>query len=384
MNNVRTVQPVTELAIQLTERCNLACTYCYEGVHDKHAPVTDIATAEKAIEWFLQNASGEKKDLTILFWGGEPLLAIDQIEKLLTYAKAEAKTLGKSVKFAATTNGTILSDRTLEILEAGPVHLMVSFDGPKNTHDRHRIYPNGLGSFGVIRKRIPRLLEVFPETAAKITFTGDTVSELSESLVDLAAMGFRTITFAPVMTTLNNGSQFQELETQLSHLSDFWIEALKSDNGLRILPFEWNLRKYLSGHCPPCGAGKQLIGVGTDGTIYPCQRFMGDKEIRDDFVLGNIFDDTYDPGWFAMRQSRHRNSDRPDSDPRKPWWTNDACPACDAKCSKQNVSVIDSRREYNRIIMSVSASIHERMKERLNLNYKEFVLLVSGPVDGAI
>ena len=76
-----------QLILRLTNRCNLACRYCYaacDGLNgDSGGSDMTFETARKAIDLFAQ--PGDR--LRIQFTGGEPLLCVDLMAEIFDYVK---------------------------------------------------------------------------------------------------------------------------------------------------------------------------------------------------------------------------------------------------------------------------------------------------------
>ena len=98
--------PLTTLVLNVTNKCNLACTYCYEYGEDKIVDTTcDPApaymseeTARKSVD-FMFEQSGELPVAHLTFFGGETLLNFKVLKKTAAYARERAKELGKDVDF---------------------------------------------------------------------------------------------------------------------------------------------------------------------------------------------------------------------------------------------------------------------------------------------
>jgi uncharacterized protein len=83
------------LALNLTNNCNLGCEYCYarQGKYDNPGEVMSFETARNSVDLLINsvhNNNGSK--LTIGFFGGEPLLEFDLIEKIVAYDSPPAVT----------------------------------------------------------------------------------------------------------------------------------------------------------------------------------------------------------------------------------------------------------------------------------------------------
>ena len=183
------------LVLGLTERCNMGCRYCcYSGnfagqrTHSGKTMRWDVA--EKAISFFIENDQVDDINCPITFYGGEPLIEFDLLKRCVEYAETKAKELGKQIRFAITTNGTLLDDEVTDYLVAHHFLIMVSIDGAAASHDRYRVFPDGSGSFDLIDRNVRRFAARYPEYIARgfnMTLAPpldlDAASALAEELV---------------------------------------------------------------------------------------------------------------------------------------------------------------------------------------------------------
>ena len=156
------------LILGITEKCNLNCSYCcYSGhfvgqrTHSQRSMSWE--TAQQAIKYYIEHDQAGDGSCPISFYGGEPLLEFPLIKKCVDYATEKAKELGKTPRFAISTNGTLLSDEVCDYLVEHEFLVMVSLDGPKVSHDRYRVYPNGEGSFDKVERNLYRFAERYPD-----------------------------------------------------------------------------------------------------------------------------------------------------------------------------------------------------------------------------
>ena len=154
----RRMPRMSYMELILTDQCNLRCSYCFEK--DKNPHNMSDETAMASVD-FLMEESGPTKNLTLLFFGGEPLLRFDLMQKVWEYATKRADALGKKINWDMTTNGTLVTEEKARWLRDHGVKYLLSMDGGKEDHDRYRKYANGRGSFDVIAKR-PAHHEAFP------------------------------------------------------------------------------------------------------------------------------------------------------------------------------------------------------------------------------
>lgn len=148
------------LRLNVTEQCNLNCSYCYEKVSKVYTKkrIMSWEIAKKSLEEFFCLVSMHKhKEVGIRFFGGEPLLNWSLIKQCIEYIK-EKKPQSLNVKYKINTNGTLLTEDIIKTLQRNNVFITISLDGVKKYHDKARIFNNGRGSFEIIDRNINILI----------------------------------------------------------------------------------------------------------------------------------------------------------------------------------------------------------------------------------
>src|SRR3981081_2325451 len=128
--------PLTTMVMNVTNQCNLACTYCYEYGEDKIVDTENgqqskfmaESTARQSVE-FLLRESGRTAHLT--FFGGETLLNFPVLQSTIAYARRRAAEVGKEIDFSLTTNATLLRADIIEFLAENHIGVTISIDGPR-------------------------------------------------------------------------------------------------------------------------------------------------------------------------------------------------------------------------------------------------------------
>ena len=110
-------------------------------------------TARKSVDFLLRN-SGDHHTVTLVFFGGEPLMNFRLISETVPYATKAGQAVGKRVDFSMTTNATYLTPEIIHFLRDHRIGVAVSIDGPKKFHDLRRTYKSGLGSYDMIEPRV--------------------------------------------------------------------------------------------------------------------------------------------------------------------------------------------------------------------------------------
>lgn len=141
-------EPVLELTIVPTYRCNFRCPYCYQD-HEKGL-IMDEGTQDAIIK-FVRKHIANYTAVEISWFGGEPLLCVDMILKINHAIKQICKTRYKAFKSSITTNGYLLTKAVFEkLLDCGVKRYFITVDGLESEHDKQRYLANRSGTFNAI------------------------------------------------------------------------------------------------------------------------------------------------------------------------------------------------------------------------------------------
>lgn len=287
------IPPITNAVLQIANDCNLNCIYCYGdgGSYGRQRELMTMDTAKKAIDLMVANSEGVK-ELTVIFFGGEPLINFEVVKGTLEYCKSIEESSGKKFKYSMTTNGTILTDEIYNFIKDNNVSVMISMDGGEELQNKHRCYCNGKGSFDDIKKNIERFKEArggYLTARATVCRTDIRFKKIRD---DLLALGFTNAVTSIVDTSEDSplfigGEYTNNVLSQYEILSEDYIESMKSSERkpLNNLFSEASDRLYHKKlKMRSCNAGYGGIAIGTDGNIYPCHRFMGMPE----YIIGTL------------------------------------------------------------------------------------------------
>jgi uncharacterized protein len=275
----QSARPVSMLILKMVGYCNLACTYCYDYNGVTYKRRMSAETAERAISGALERAGG---GLTVLFHGGEPLLAFDAVRSAVAFARARAAELGKGVRFSIQTNGTCFTAPVVEFLVAEEFSVGVSLDGPAALNDRLRVDHAGRGHFQAIEGALLEYPELREQVGILTTVTRHNVRHLARVADYVGGLGVRTwdtTVFQPAGRGEGRSDEFapdtDELVQAYLELLD-GVEAGRFDE-LEVCPVLHYLRNVLTlahrNMCMRgggCGAGRDLVSVSVDGTVEAC------------------------------------------------------------------------------------------------------------------
>jgi uncharacterized protein len=274
--------------------CNLKCRYCFVIKKNTKEPgFVDDQVINRTLEFIIKSC---KESAHINFFGGEPLLAFPQIQKIIKLGKDKAQSIGKSLRFGIVTNGTLLTHKLINFFESEDVRLIVSCDGDKTTNDEYRIRPNtpDNSSFDFINFS---LLKDYPANIlrCRMTYTPSTIDRITENVKFLHKMGFINIGCCPMDREDWSVHEQEAILANLMEIIDYWF---KCENKFWLSPLMETVKLKISNtnekrvyhHFHLCWAGRNGVAITTSGNVYPCQRFA----FIENWKLGNVGDKSLD------------------------------------------------------------------------------------------
>jgi len=277
--------------VAFSTKCNLACDYCFvmNNMPDSYAPTnTNNIQFDQIRNWlasFLQTKDDRIEDkLSIIGYGGEPLLSYQKLDALfseLKYASSNSRVLD----FELITNGTLINESAVEFIKRHNVRLAVSIDGPKIVHDTHRRTRENKGTFDLITKNLSRLAENDIHFGISITLTDDNRSVLSNFVRSLQSrFGVQSVGINLMLYGGNDSPRakptLDNRALQEAYLASKAIGVYEDRLGRKVDAFN----KKGSVYHKDCGALGHQIVIDPDGSIRPCQAFLGSKL----HILGHV------------------------------------------------------------------------------------------------
>jgi uncharacterized protein len=335
--------PIKALCLHVSHDCNLRCQYCFASTGDfgtGHRMTMDIETAKKAIDFVIER-SGNRRNIEVDFFGGEPLMAMNTVKATVEYARSLEKEHNKNFRFTITTNGVLLSDENIEYINREMSNAVLSIDGRPEVNDRMRKTVGGSGSYEVILPKFQKLVAGRGEKDYYLrgTFTRHNL-DFASDVIHIADQGFRHVSVEPVVGSPDCGYAFQEddLPKILEEYERLAAELLKRDD-VNFFHFNVDLSQ---GPCVikrmrGCGAGCEYVAITPEGDIYPCHQFVGNEEYK----LGNLYSGTFDME-LSRRFAGLNIYTRPDC---KDCW---AKFYCSGGCSASNLLVNGDIKKPNR------------------------------------
>ena len=294
-----------DATFQVTDDCNLQCSYCYQISKNKH--IMPLSIAKDFIDLLLENNEYTKqyidtfKSQAIIldFIGGEPFLQINLIDQIIEYfIKA---TIEKNHPWqynwmiAMTTNGTLYFNEDVQKFLnkwKDKLSLTISLDGNKELHDSCRKFPNGEGSYDLAEKAVKHYMKNFSKDflGEKMTLSPNNINYTYNAIKNLISLGYTKIHANCVFEKGWNNNHATIFYYQLKQLSDYLIDN-NLENKINISIFQKNFFNPIPKEMTEnwCGGNGRMIALDWKGDIYPCVRYM-ESSLGDNIkpiIIGN-------------------------------------------------------------------------------------------------
>ena len=287
---------VKALCLHIAHDCNLACKYCFADEGEYHGQKRELMSLEvgkKALDFLIEN-SGDRVNLEVDFFGGEPLMNFDVVKEIVAYGRSIEKKHNKNFRFTLTTNGVLLNDDVIEFCNKEISNVVLSLDGRKEIHDLMRPTRNNKGSYDIITPKFQEFVKKRGDKSYYVrgTFTRNNL-DFCADFKHMADLGFKEISIEPVVSSpeCDYSIREEDIEKICEEYDKLALDIIdRHKKGKPVTFFHYMLDlnggpcvyKRLSG----CGSGTEYLAVTPQGDLYPCHQFVG----LDGFNLGNVFE----------------------------------------------------------------------------------------------
>ncbi len=286
---------VKALCLHIAHDCNLACRYCFaeEGEYKGGRALMSAEVGRAALDFLVAN-SGNRRNLEVDFFGGEPTMNMDVVKEVVRYGRELEKKHDKHFRFTLTTNGLLLNDDIMDFANREMDNVVLSIDGRKEVHDYMRPCRNGKPSYDLILPKFQKFADSRNQQKYYVrgTFTRRNL-DFSRDVIHLADLGFEQISMEPVVGLPEEPYAIREedLPQIFEEYDKLAREMIKRHQEGRPFQFFHFMIDLTGGPCVAkrlsgCGSGTEYLAVTPWGDLYPCHQFVGEE----DFVLGNVFD----------------------------------------------------------------------------------------------
>lgn len=271
------------LTILPTRGCNFGCIYCYE--QDRPNVLMNEQT-EKAIVKFVCSNSNLKR-LSVVWYGGEPLLNFDSMVRLTKMFKQ------LNIEYSAKieSNGYLLTKEKADLMKDLAIrNIQITFDGSEEIHNQRRFLLGGQPTYRKIMDNLKYLLSINKEITIDIRtnidrrnkddynkFYQDFKSEINDKRVTMYP-GF-------VSDLLSSECVSPEFNISEGGYKAQFILDIFDKYGIEIKSFLPKYRRH------SCVASKYFAFViGPEGELYKCWRMVGNQKE----AIGNVNDGSFD------------------------------------------------------------------------------------------
>ncbi|MEM0350403.1 MAG: TIGR04084 family radical SAM/SPASM domain-containing protein [Archaeoglobaceae archaeon] len=239
----------------LTPKCNSNCRYC--GGFDEALMPEKIHYEIEDLKKFLS----KDPNPSIAFYGGEPLLELEEMEKIMKEIEAE--------HYILQTNGLLLHKLHDELLNRFST-ILVSFDGRREVHEFYR------GNYDVVLRNVRSLKGYSGELIARMTASQET--DIYEDVMSVLSLKTFTHIHWQIDAVWSKEGVWRDFEKWVEkynkgirRLVKFWISEMLRGKIHGIIPFLGVSTAIFEGFSyPPCSSGFKSFAITTDGRILAC------------------------------------------------------------------------------------------------------------------
>ena len=277
--------------ILLTERCNLACRYCYAR-GTPHREVMPMKTFRQAVDLAMTLPTNI---MTIQFAGGESFTHFSAFKKAVAYIEEQAKQVDKQVEVIVQSNGTLLArPGVVDFLREHNIRIGISLDGPCKINDMTRTYVDRRSSYHDTLRGLEAVRKGGLEVVGTLTVVGrhniDRAEELLEFFTQLGLVGVR---FNVIIAKGRGQDSWEEFGVTPGEYFEFMKTVIRYIGRTRAFR-EANLQHLVRNlvmrrrnfRCmrSPCGAGLDYLVISSEGDVYPCVHWLREPGLK----LGNV------------------------------------------------------------------------------------------------
>lgn len=262
------------LTIAVTMDCNFDCSYCYEQGYRRTTKM-DFKTADQVVK-FAKRMIRPNSGMSVTWYGGEPLLALDVIEYLSDAFSKAGFTLHDNTII---TNGYLLNEEVAKMLasKAGVTTVQITLDGTKEDHDKRRTLVGGQGTYDVILKNIRDTAKYFRSVNIRINADKNIAKSIPALVKEIRS------TCPPNVVPYLSFVRSEDREIVKSCLSDKEYADLFLSNIDITDPLP---RPYFG-----CTATMENgWGIDPEGNLYKCWEETGNTKL----AVGNIWEGVTD------------------------------------------------------------------------------------------
>lgn len=278
----------------ITNRCNLACDYCFE--RSKGSIDMDIDTAIEIVERTYNRLNLPNQKFTYNMFGGEPMLNWKVIKAVLDHINSKHY----NAQIGITTNMMLMTNEMLDYIDDNDAFILASIDGIEEMHDMHRKDHAGNGSFNAVisnmKKMIDRGLSHLLE--ARMTVTPESAKYMYDGVKMLLDMGVNNICPIAASDLEWSKESLNDYKENYEKTLDLYVKILNDSDNTRNITIK-HIDDIIGTVLEPDVADRKMCHIGNkywlcidwNADIYPCHNFpTTDLEYLKDMKIGNMRD----------------------------------------------------------------------------------------------
>ena len=185
-----------------------------------------------------------------------------------------------------TTNGSLLTDEILSLLNEFRFQIVLSFDGLAQDISRKK------GSFHQITRKIVQIITDYPyiDLMTHRVFSPKTIGMLSDSIQFITKLGVKAVSFNLSYSSPWKDADLDNFAEEMGQLGLFAEDLYKKTSSLPIVVFH----KSQSLGIGVCQGGQNTLSLMADGTLWGCDLFFdfakltGDESVFKKYCFGNL------------------------------------------------------------------------------------------------
>ncbi|WBW49403.1 4Fe-4S cluster-binding domain-containing protein [Peptoniphilus equinus] len=226
------LEKYSSLSINVSEKCNFDCIYCFGdgGNYGRKESLMSWEVAKKIIDHWIENINPKTKIYYVNFFGGEPFLNIELIEKVVSYLNSIEK-LKRKIQYIVTTNGSIFNTKIRNLLNSNNFEISISIDGLYFIHNKNRPDKSRMDTFDNVLINYHKFSKCAKSLSAQITVNKKDIKYLFDSVNYLWSKGVKRIYINLVFdeNVIYDECDFIDYNLQLDKLLKVTFDNLKNN-----------------------------------------------------------------------------------------------------------------------------------------------------------
>lgn len=271
---------IFKLVIAPTTSCNFACPYCFE-------PKKNVKTITDEVVNNIVDFLKKKdflKEVVIVWYGGEPLLAFNKIKQILGRFELEEIKVGSQ---SIITNGYLLTREVCDYFKDKNLSdIQVTLDGNRDSHNKTRCLKHtGEGSFDMVLNNIVNAVKSLPNSRinVRVNINKNNFLEFVEvnELLRKELSGYGNLGIYPglIREETSDNKSLKCTSYKTSDIHNLYSKYAELGIAMNLFP----TRQHKG--CMMQDANAYV--VGPEGELYKCWNDVSDPSK----IVGNINDD---------------------------------------------------------------------------------------------